>query len=167
MTAATRTLFVNGVEREPDPRDLESSLLEYLRERLDLTGSKNGCGVGACGACTVLVDRVARRACVTPLKSVLGKEILTIEGLSGPEGGLHPLQQAFLDAGAIQCGFCTPGMVMSALALLLKNPNPSRPEIRAALAGNLCRCTGYQQILEAVELAAARMRGEEATEDGR
>lgn len=113
--------------------------------------------MGACGACTVLVDGQARRACITKVRAVIGKEILTIEGLEGADGSLHPIQQAFMDSGAIQCGFCTPGMIMSALALLLKEKRPNRERIRTAITGNLCRCTGYQQIVDAVELAARRM----------
>lgn len=151
-------LAVNGVPRAVAAEDLGLSLLEYLRERLLLTGVKNGCGVGACGACTVVVDGQARRACRTKVADVVGKSVNTIEALEGPDGTLHPIQQAFIDAGAVQCGFCTPGMIMSAYALLLRDPNPDRAAIRAALSGNLCRCTGYQQIVDAVELAAARMR---------
>ncbi|HCX59948.1 MAG TPA: xanthine dehydrogenase, partial [Candidatus Cloacimonas sp.] len=110
-----------------------------------------------CGSCTVLVNGEARRSCKLVLSDVEGCEIITIEGISPQDGSLHPLQQAFMDAGAIQCGFCTPGMVLSALALLLKNHRPSRAEIRQALKGNLCRCTGYQQIVDAVETAAKTM----------
>ncbi|MDA8424726.1 MAG: (2Fe-2S)-binding protein [Treponema sp.] len=152
-----RFIMVNGIRRELTGAQAEGSLLEYLREELDLTGAKNGCGVGACGACTVLVDGQARRACITKMSSALGKEIVTIEGLEGPGGELHPLQQAFIESGAIQCGFCTPGMIMSSLALLGKEKRPSRERIRQAISGNLCRCTGYQQIVDAVELAARRM----------
>ena len=154
------TLTVNGAKREIGPAEAELSLLEYLREVLGLTGTKNGCGVGACGSCTVVVDGKGRRSCKTKVSEVLGMEIITIEGLERPDGSLHPIQQAFVDAGAVQCGFCTPGMVMSAYALLARDPAPDRPAIRAGLAGNLCRCTGYQQIVDAVEIAAARMRGE-------
>lgn len=134
--------------------DLERNLLDFMREELDLTGTKNGCGIGVCGACTILVNNETMRACKKQVKDILAKEVLTIEGLTQPAGSIHPLQQAFLDAGAIQCGFCTPGMVLSAHALLLKNSKPTRAEIRQALIGNLCRCTGYQQIVDAVELAA-------------
>ena len=136
---------------------LTLSLLEYLREELGLTGTKNGCGEGACGACTVLLNGKAVRSCRTPLARAAGKEVVTIEGLPGDGGSLHPLQQAFVDAGAVQCGFCTPGMIMQALDLLNRNPSPSREEIRKAMRGNLCRCTGYQTIVDAVQLAAARM----------
>ncbi len=151
-------LTVNGLRREVRAEDADLSLLEYLREVLGLTGTKNGCGVGACGSCTVAVNGQGRRSCRTRVSEVLGKDVVTIEGLEGPDGSLHPVQQAFVDAGAIQCGFCTPGMVMSAYALLLRDPSPDRQAIRTALSGNLCRCTGYQQIVDAVELAAERMR---------
>ena len=147
---------VNGVTHaDYDPAQ---KLSVWLREGLLLTGTKIGCAIGVCGSCTVLVDGVARRSCKVLLKDVEGADILTIEGLAQPDGILHPIQQAFLDAGAIQCGFCTPGMVMSAYALLAKTPRPTRAEIRQALKGNLCRCTGYQQIVDAVLLAAERMR---------
>lgn len=145
-------ITVNGREYEFDDSLLEKKLLLYLREDLELTGTKNGCGVGACGACTILIDGVAKKSCVVPLKKVIGKSVVTIEGVEGEDKTLHPLQQAFIDAGAIQCGFCTPGMIMKGLDLLAKNTNPSREEIRKAFSGNLCRCTGYQQIIDAVEL---------------
>ena len=150
---------VNGLQHSVPDDQKERKLLEFLREDLGIRGTKNGCGIGACGACTVLVDMRPRRACVTPLKKVDGLKVLTIEGLSEADGSLHPVQQAFIDAGAIQCGFCTPGMVLTTLALLQVNPSPGREEIRSALKGNLCRCTGYQQIVDAVELAASRMAG--------
>lgn len=143
---------INGVERgvECGP---ERPLLDVIREDLALTGTKRGCGIGACGACTVLVDGRPKRACRVKVSEVASSEITTIEGLrDGDE--LHPIQQAFIDCGAIQCGFCTPGMVLTAKALLDENPSPTRDEIKAALRGNLCRCTGYQQIFEAVEEAA-------------
>lgn len=158
--ASAGTLTVNGVRREVRPEEAELTLLEYLREVLGLTGTKNGCAVGACGSCTVVVNGQGRRSCKTRVSEVLGKDVVTIEGLEKPDGSLHPIQQSFIDAGAIQCGFCTPGMVMSAYALLLRDPSPDRTAIRTALSGNLCRCTGYQQIVDAVELAAARMRGD-------
>ena len=129
-------------------------LTEFLRDELDLTGAKNACEMNACGACAVLMDDEVVKICHILVKDAEGKDILTIEGMAGPDGTLHPLQQAFVDAGAIQCGFCTPGMVMTAHAFLLKNPNPSRVQIRKALQGNLCRCTGYQQIIDAVEMAS-------------
>jgi len=150
-------LTINGTKIKTDfPKDY--ILLTFLRDRLRLTGAKKGCGIGQCGTCTVLVDGKPVRSCITPIQKVGGKSILTIEGLA--EGDhLHPVQQAFMEHHAIQCGFCTPGMVLSAVALLGRNPNPSREEIKKALVGNLCRCTGYQQIFEAVEAAAERMTG--------
>ncbi len=133
----------------------EMNLLEFLREELDLTGSKNGCdGSGICGACTVLLDGKAVKSCKKIVGDIEGKELLTIEGMQDEQGNLHPLQQAFIDCGAIQCGFCTPGMVMRSYGLLLKNPKPGQEEVRRALGTNLCRCTGYQQIIDAVISAA-------------
>jgi carbon-monoxide dehydrogenase small subunit len=132
-------------------------LLWTLRERLGLTGAKCGCGTNDCGACRVIVDGQARNSCVLLTRNMEGKKIETIEGLS--DGlTLHPIQQAFIDAGAVQCGFCTPGMIMSAKALLDANPNPTEEEVREAIKPNLCRCTGYVKIVEAVLLAARRMR---------
>ncbi len=128
----------------------EKRLVDFLREDLDLTGVKNACGVGACGACSVLIDDEVSRICVKRVKDVQGRRILTIEGMAHPDGTLHPLQQAFIDHGAIQCGFCTPGMVLTAHAFLLKTPAPTREQIRCALQPKLCRCTGYQQIIDAV-----------------
>jgi aerobic-type carbon monoxide dehydrogenase small subunit (CoxS/CutS family) len=133
------------------------TLLEVLREEAGLTGTKHGCEQGECGLCTVLIDGRPQFSCLTLAIEAQGSEIRTVEGLARG-GELHPLQQAFGETGASQCGYCSPGMLMSAQALLERNPAPSRTEIREALAGNLCRCTGYQAIIEAVELAAARMR---------
>ncbi len=152
------SITVNGTSYQVGDDELELSLLDYLRERRFLTGTKNGCGKGLCGSCTVVIDGKALRACKTPVGKAVGASVVTIEGMEGPGGALHPLQQAFMDAGAIQCGFCTPGMVMSAYALLLRDPDPSRDAIRKALKGNLCRCTGYQQIIDAVQLAARTIR---------
>ncbi|MHB8352754.1 MAG: (2Fe-2S)-binding protein [Thermoplasmata archaeon] len=152
---ATR-LRVNGSECTVlgDPG---RSLLEVLREELSLTGSKYGCGEGECGACMVLVDGVAVRSCRTPIRELPGHPVITIEGVA--EGDrLHPVQQAFLDAGAFQCGFCTPGMIIAAVSLLGQNPSPTEEEIRGALHGNLCRCGGYLRILDAVQKAASRLR---------
>ncbi|MBE5055004.1 (2Fe-2S)-binding protein [Pseudoflavonifractor sp. DSM 107456] len=133
------------------------TLLYVLREVLDLTGAKCGCNTGDCGACKVIIDGEAVNSCLVLAPKAVGKDIWTIEGLSnGPE--LHPIQQAFIDAGAVQCGYCTPGMVMSAKALLDRNLDPSEEEIRAAISNNLCRCTGYVKIVEAIRLAAERMR---------
>jgi len=129
-----------------DPR---RTLLEVLRNDLGLTGTKEGCGEGVCGACTVLLDGKAVNSCLIMAVEVNGREILTIEGLA-KGGDLHPLQQSFIDHWAIQCGFCTPGMILSAKALLDKNPHPNEDEIRRALAGNLCRCTGYAKIVKAI-----------------
>jgi aerobic carbon-monoxide dehydrogenase small subunit len=137
--------------------DHNKQLAAWLREELCLTGTKIGCNIGVCGSCTVLVDGEPQRSCKLKLKDVEEKEITTIEGISAPDGSLHAIQQAFLEAGAIQCGFCTPGMVLTAYALLKKNPHPERDEVRQALKGNICRCTGYQQIIDAVLLAAKRM----------
>lgn len=151
-------ITINGVAHTVSDEERALSLLEYLRERRFLTGTKNGCEKGLCGSCTVVVDGKALRSCRIPVEKVLGASVVTIEGMEGPGGEPHPIQQAFMDAGAIQCGFCTPGMVMSAYALLLRDPDPSRDDIRKALKGNLCRCTGYQQIVDAVRLAAKVMR---------
>lgn len=141
------------------PATPNATLLSVLRDQLDLTGAKCGCGTGDCGACTVLLDGEPVRACVVPMKNAAGRSVLTIEGLArGAQ--LHPLQCAFVECGAIQCGFCTPGMIMTAKALLDRNPDPNEDEIRAALSGNLCRCTGYARIVEAVQYAAALLRKE-------
>ncbi len=127
------------------------TLLRLLRNVFELTGTKEGCGKGECGACTVIVDGKAVNACLYPAMELEGKEVLTIEGLTDAQGNLHPIQKAFVEHGAVQCGFCTPGMVMSAKALLDENSNPSEEEIRTAIAGNFCRCTGYIQIIEAIK----------------
>jgi aerobic-type carbon monoxide dehydrogenase small subunit (CoxS/CutS family) len=137
------------------------TLLEVLREDLALTGTKHGCELGECGVCTVLLDGQPVLSCLTLGLDVEGRQVTSIEGM-GVSGRLHPLQDTFADLGAAQCGYCTPGFLLTAKELLEKNPNPTRDEIREALAGNLCRCTGYIKIYEAVELAAARMRGEQA-----
>ena len=146
----TISFILNGetfqVEIEPD-----LTLLQLLREKLGITGTKEGCGMGDCGACTVLLDGMAVNSCIFPAMEVEGKSVTTIEGLADANGNLHPVQKAFLEQGAIQCGFCTPGMVLSSKALLDENPNPSEEEIRHGIAGNLCRCTGYVQIVEAIK----------------
>jgi len=136
-----------------------ATVLELLRERLHLTGTKEGCGIGECGACTILLDGAPVTACLVLAVEIDGASIETIEGET-EDGQLSGLQQAFIDAGAIQCGFCTPGMIMSARGLLRKNPDPSDEEIREAIAGNLCRCTGYESILSAVRLASERRKGD-------
>ena len=145
-------LKVNGESREVviEPK---TTLLQVLREDLGLTGTKQGCEAGDCGACTVLIDGKPTLSCLTLAIEVQGKEILTIEGLA-QDGQLHPLQQAFIDYFAVQCGFCTPGMILSAKALLDRNPHPTVEEVREAISGNLCRCTGYVKIVEAIMAAA-------------
>jgi aerobic-type carbon monoxide dehydrogenase small subunit (CoxS/CutS family) len=150
-------LRVNGKTHrvEADP---ERSLLSVLRDDLDLTGTKYGCGEGQCGACTVLIDGNAVRSCQAAVRVAVGKQITTIEGLAG-NGHLHPVQQAFLDADAMQCGYCTPGMILSAAGLLRKNANPGDAEIKRALEGNVCRCGTYPRIIAAVRLAAGKRGG--------
>ena len=133
-------------------------LADVLRRKLDLTGTKTACDMGVCGSCTVLLDGLPVSSCLTLAVDAEGKEITTIEGMESPGGELHPVQEAFLDKGAVQCGFCTAGMVMTAKGFIDKNPNPTEPEIRQALSGNICRCTGYAKIVEAVEDAAKKMQ---------
>lgn len=149
----TISFILNG---EPVEVEVESNLtlLEVLRERLELTGTKEGCGMGECGACTVLLNGKAINSCIFPALEVEGKRVTTIEGLMNTQGNLHPLQKAFIENGAIQCGFCTPGMILSAKALLDENPKPTEEEIRNAIAGNICRCTGYLQIIKAIKAAS-------------
>jgi carbon-monoxide dehydrogenase small subunit len=149
-------LTVNGDQRSVGV-PTHFTLLEALRYSLGLTGSKQGCDKGDCGACTVLIDGTPILSCITPVWEAEGKQVTTVEGLAEP-GRLHPLQDAFEACGAAQCGFCTPGILMSAHALLEANPNPTRQEIKDALSGNLCRCTGYTKIYEAVEIAAQTVR---------
>ena len=153
-------LAINGAERELAVNPGQT-LLKTLREVLKLTGTKCGCETGDCGACMVLIDGEASRSCLHRTVELAGKHIVTIEGITGRAGagGMHPIQQAFIDAGAVQCGFCIPGMIISAKALLDKNPDPSEAEVRQAINQNLCRCTGYEKIVEAVLLAAQRMGG--------
>ena len=148
-------LTVNG-RRIACEVDAETRLLDLLREQLGLTGTKEGCGEGECGACTVLLDDRPVNSCLVLAAAADGKSILTVEGLADGDT-LHPIQQAFVDTGGVQCGFCTPGFIMSTYALLKANPNPTNEEIRKALEGNLCRCTGYVRIIAAVRMAAARM----------
>jgi len=149
-------LEVNGTPREVDT-DPARLLLDVLRESLGLTGSKYGCGEGQCGACTVLVDGSPRRSCMLRMADVDGKRVTTIEGLAGDDG-LHPLQQAFVEAGALQCGFCTAGMIMQAAGILAEEPNAGTSEIRRRLDGNICRCGTHPRVIEAVRLAASRMQ---------
>jgi carbon-monoxide dehydrogenase small subunit len=150
------TCTVNGKPREVDGVRAGESLLFVLRERMSLPGSKNACEQGECGSCTVYLDGLPVCACLVAAGQAAGREVVTVEGLTGGDGGLDPVQRAFLDAGAVQCGFCTPGLIVATHDLLRRSPRPADPEIREALAGNLCRCTGYEKILDAVRLAAAR-----------
>jgi aerobic carbon-monoxide dehydrogenase small subunit len=146
-------LTVNGDAREAEVWAGES-LLTALRDRLGLPGSKNACEQGECGSCSVLLDGTLVCACLVLAAQADGHEVVTVEGLAGDDGDLHPVQEAFVDAGAVQCGFCTPGLVVAAADLLQNKPDPTDDEIREALSGNLCRCTGYAKILDAVRLAA-------------
>lgn len=149
---------VNGcpVDLPVDPR---RRLLDVLREDLGLTGTKEGCGEGECGACTVLLDGSPVNACLVLAPEAIGREIITIEGVAR-EGRAHPIQEAFLEAGAVQCGYCTPGMILTAKALLDKDPRPTEQAIKISVSGNLCRCTGYTKIVEAIRLSAARLARE-------
>ena len=145
-------ILVNGTTHQVDA-DPETSLLSVLRNQLNLTGAKYGCGEGQCGACTVLIDGRAVRSCITPVRHVVGCKVTTVEGLAR-EGKLHPVQEGFLKADALQCGYCTPGMVMSAVSLLAKDPNPTDDAIRRGMEGNICRCGTYPRIVAAVRMAA-------------
>ena len=152
------SFVLNGEEiRIETPAD--SRVVDILREDLHLTGTKEGCGTGECGACTILVDGESRLSCLMVAAQLEGRKVTTIEGLAEGER-LHPVQQAFVDLGAVQCGFCTPGMILTAVDLLQKNPDPTRLEIREGISGNLCRCTGYQKIVDAVEAASLRVKEE-------
>ena len=146
--------IINNLEINISEKYLDKSLQDFLREDLDLTGAKNGCGIGSCGTCTILINEKLIKSCIKKVADIINKNVITIEGLATENGQLHPLQQSFIDAGAIQCGFCTPAMVMTAHAFLLKNQHPSRTEIRKAIRPVLCRCTGYLQIVDAIENAA-------------
>ncbi len=150
-------LLVNGARHQVDASP-DRTLLTVLRDELDLTGTKYGCGEGQCGACTVLIAGLPARACQTRAAAINGKAITTIEGLA-KNGRLHPLQEAFLDQQAMQCGYCTPGMILSGVALLAKTANPSREEIIGAMQGNVCRCGTYPRIIAAIEAAGRRMKG--------
>ena len=153
----TLNFILNGhpteLEVSPDKR-----LLDLLREDLGLTGTKEGCGEGECGACTVLVDGHPMNSCLVLVAELDGKHVLTVEGLAR-DGRLHPLQEAFLEVGAVQCGYCTPGMLLSGIALLNLYPHPTREQIRKEMEGNICRCTGYARIADAIQLAAERING--------
>jgi aerobic-type carbon monoxide dehydrogenase small subunit (CoxS/CutS family) len=163
-------LTVNGARHAVDDGG-DTSLLEVLRDRLGLTGAKYGCGEGRCGACVVLLDGFPTPSCTTPLADAAGKEIVTVEGLAeaeeaiatGDGARLHPVQQAFVDVGALQCGYCTPGMIVAAVALLRENPRPSQDEIVAHLQPHICRCGVYARIVAAVRLAAERLGGGQGT----
>jgi aerobic-type carbon monoxide dehydrogenase small subunit (CoxS/CutS family) len=148
------SLSVNG-KKLPLNVDSQTSLLSVLRDYLNLTGTKYGCGESQCGACTVLIDGVATRSCITPVSRAAGKQITTIEGLD-KDGQLHPLQQAFIEADAMQCGYCTSGMIMAGVGLLQKNPKPSRDEIVKAMDRNVCRCGTYLRIVKAIEMASSK-----------
>ena len=150
------TFNLNGesIQLEIEPH---LTLLQMLREKLDLTGTKEGCGMGECGACTVLVDGKTINSCIFPAMEVEGRSVTTIEGLPDAQGNLHLIQKAFIEYGAIQCGFCTPGVVLSAKALLDENPKPTEEEIRTGIAGNLCRCTGYLQMVQAIKAASGQL----------
>lgn len=153
-STAPITLTVNGVERTVET-PASRTVLDVLREDLDLTGTKEGCGVGVCGACSVLVDGRLMSACLVPVGMVAGRQVTTVEGLTGKDGSLSPVQQAFQECGGFQCGICTPGQVVAATALLSECPAPTPEQVRTWMMGNLCRCTGYYSIVSAVLAAAA------------
>lgn len=151
----TISFILNG---EPVQVEIEPylTMLQVLREKLELTGTKEGCGMGECGACTVLIDGKTVNSCIYPALEVDGKSVTTIEGMTDAQGNLHAIQKAFVEYGAIQCGFCTPGMVLSAKALLDEKTKPTEEEIRHGIAGNLCRCTGYLQIIQAIKAVSGQ-----------
>ena len=151
------SFVLNG---EPVSVDVEAqwTLLHLLREVLELKGTKDGCGEGECGTCTVVIDGKAVNSCLFPVMEAEGRSVTTIEGLRAPDGGLHPLQKAFIEHGAVQCGYCSPGMIMSAYALLQEKARPSDDEIKDGIEGNLCRCTGYVKIIEAIRSAALSLK---------
>ena len=160
------SVTVNGVVHTGDvePRTL---LVQYIREHVGLTGTNIGCDTSSCGACSVHLNGEAVKSCTVLAVQVDGQELTTIEGLADADGTLHPMQQAFQDNHGLQCGYCTPGMVMAATSLLKENPNPTEQEVRIGLEGNLCRCTGYQHIVDAVRLAAEKMRSESVAVGGK
>jgi aerobic carbon-monoxide dehydrogenase small subunit len=151
------TATINGQQHQADDVWPGESLLYVLRERMGLPGSKNACEQGECGSCTVYLDGIPVCSCLVAAGQADGRDIVTVEGLAAVDGSLHPVQQAFIEAGAVQCGFCTPGLLVAAHDLLARDASPADADVREALAGNLCRCTGYEKILEAVRLAAARL----------
>jgi carbon-monoxide dehydrogenase small subunit len=161
MSTHTVEIHVNGRLRQAKVFG-STTLLELLREQWGLTGTKDGCGEGDCGACTVIMDGQPIKSCLVLAVQAQGSQVTTVEGLAGDDGSLHPLQQAFIDVGAVQCGYCIPGMLLAGKALLDANPRPSRSEIKIALSGNLCRCTGYSKIIEAVKQGAEQMQEEGA-----
>ncbi len=152
------TFTVNGKEYNINV-DIRKSLLEVLREELNFTGTKQGCAVGECGACTVIIDGVTADSCIYLAVWADGKNIKTIEGVADRGGKLSDIQESYIDAGAVQCGFCTPGLILSTEVLLENNPEPSKDEIRRGISGNLCRCTGYQKIIDAVEKTVEKRKG--------
>jgi carbon-monoxide dehydrogenase small subunit len=156
MTRIKTTVDGVGYSDEVEPRVL---LVHYLRESLGKVGTVVGCDTSNCGSCTVLLDGVSVKSCSVLAVQAEGREVTTIEGLAGPDGGLHPVQQAFHENHALQCGFCTPGMIMAGVDLLRENPSPSEDEVREGIEGNLCRCTGYQNIVKAIQAAGATMGG--------
>lgn len=158
------TFTLNG-KRTVAKVNPKMTLLRLLRDELHLTGTKNGCEKGDCGSCSVIVDGELTRSCIYPAKNLNGRTVLTIEGIVNSDGSPNDLQQAFLENGATQCGFCTPGMIIAGEVLLAKNSNPTRIEIREAISGNLCRCTGYQQIVDAIEETAEKRLQEGAIHD--
>ncbi len=158
-------LTVNGLIREVAVEP-NRTLLALLRDDLDLTGTKHGCGEGDCGTCVVLLDGQPVNSCLVLALEAAGRQVTTIEGVADGNT-LHPVQDAFIEAGAVQCGYCTPGMILVALALLRQNPDPTEQQVRRSISGNLCRCTGYQKIVEGVMLAASKLRGDEDAEEVR
>lgn len=160
MITQALTMKLNGEEVTVQVKP-SALLVEVLRDQLELTGTKVACGEGECGACTVLLDGKPVNSCLVPALKAQGREVLTVEGLAAL-GELHPLQKAFVEHGAVQCGYCTPGMLMSAKALLDQNPNPTEDEVRLAISGNLCRCTGYAKIVEAIQAASQGDGGSQA-----
>jgi len=163
MTTVNLTVDAIAYQDDVEPRLL---LVHYLRERLGKVGTVVGCDTSNCGACTVLLDGVSVKSCSVLAVQANGHDITTIEGLAGPDGSLHPMQQAFHDNHALQCGFCTPGMIMAGCDLLRENPNPTEAEVREGIEGNLCRCTGYQNIVKAILDAASHGNGKQANSAG-